>query len=99
MKDIASDCPVQKTAHLLSDMWTILIFRELLSSPARFCDIERNLVGISSRTLTIKLKKLESEGIVVKRVTSNQYELTKKGKGLDVVIDAMRAYGKRYLKK
>lgn len=96
MKATTSSCPVQKTAHLLSDMWTMLIFRELLKAPARFCDLERGLHGISTRTLTLKLRHLEEEKLV-KKNTDNQYSLTKKGKGLDTVIRAMRRYGEQYL--
>ena len=52
-------CPIAKVATLLSDVWTILIIRDLLSSPKRFTELQHSLQGISSRTLTLKLKKLE----------------------------------------
>ncbi|MEI7709400.1 MAG: helix-turn-helix domain-containing protein [bacterium] len=96
MKNKNNTCPVHKTAHLLSDMWTMLIFRQLLVTPAGFCELERSLEGISPRTLTLKLKKLEAEKLI-KKAKDSIYELTKKGKGLEMVIDAMRNYGKKYL--
>jgi DNA-binding HxlR family transcriptional regulator len=89
-------CPVQKTATLLSDTWTMLIIRDLLEGPRRFCDLERSLEGISTRTLTLKLKKLESEKLV-RKLASGSYAATPRGKGLRAVELAMRRYGERYL--
>jgi DNA-binding HxlR family transcriptional regulator len=89
-------CPVQKTATLLSDTWTMLIIRDLLEGPRRFCDLERSLEGISTRTLTLKLKKLESEKLV-RKLANGSYNATPRGKGLRTVESAMRRYGEKYL--
>lgn len=86
------DCPVAKTALLLSDTWTMLIIRDLLKEKMRFCEIESSLSGISSRTLTLKLKRLEEERIVIK--SDLYYLLTTKGKKLKKIIDAMELWGK-----
>ena len=85
-------CPIAKTAEMLSDTWTILIIKELMVSQRRFCELEKELSGISTRTLTLKLKKLVTEKIVEKNDII--YSLTGKGKKLKMVFDAMRAYGK-----
>lgn len=92
----AAPCPVQKTAALLSDLWTMLIIRDLLEGPRRFCELERSLEGISTRTLTLKLKKLEAESLIKKRQGGN-YAVTARGRGLRAVEAAMRRYGKKYL--
>ena len=89
-------CPTTKTASLLSDTWTMLIVHSLLEESKGFCELERDLNGISTRTLTLKLKKLEEERLV-KRSEEGVYELTEKGKGLKVVERAMRSYGEKYL--
>ena len=89
-------CPITKTATLLSDTWTMLIVRSLLGGPKRFCELERDLEGISTRTLTLKLKKLESDRIIKKNGVG-LYEPTKKGKGLRMVEQAMKRYGEKYL--
>ena len=89
-------CATTKTATLLSDTWTMLVVRYLLDAPKGFCELERDLDGISTRTLTLKLKKLEQERIV-KKSKEGCYELTEKGKGLKVVERAMRSYGEKYL--
>lgn len=89
----AHQCPVSKTATLLSDTWTILIVHQLLRSPMRFCELERALGTISTRTLTLKLHRLEAIGIVEKK-DEHHYSLTPSGKKLKKVIDAMEAWGK-----
>lgn len=87
-----TNCSVAKTATLLSDTWTMLIIRDLLKQKMRFCELEKSLEGISTRTLTLKLKRLEEEGIVLK--IDLYYILTTRGKKLKKVIDAMELWGK-----
>jgi DNA-binding HxlR family transcriptional regulator len=74
----------------------MLIAHSLLERPKGFCDLERDLDGISTRTLTLKLKNLESERII-KKSKEGCYELTEKGKGLRMVESAMKRYGEKYL--
>ena len=95
-------CPVCRTAEVISGKWTLLIIRDLADSSLRFCELERSLEGISPRTLSLRLRALEEQGIVTRqtypevppRVT---YELTDKGRALVPLIEDMRAYGRRWL--
>lgn len=96
MKKTPVECPVSKVAELLSDTWTILIIHFLIEHPYGFCDLERALDGISTRTLTLKLNKLIEEKMA-KKNKDGIYEATPKGKGLKVVEDAMKRYQKKYL--
>lgn len=96
------ECPVCRTAEVISGKWTLLIIRDLADSPLRFCELERSLDGISPRTLSLRLRALEEEGIVERqtypevppRVT---YALTDKGRALIPLIDDMRTYGRKWL--
>jgi DNA-binding HxlR family transcriptional regulator len=90
-------CPITKTVTLLSDAWTMLVMRALTESPKRFCELERWLDGISTRTLTLKLKKLQAEGML-KKSNDGIYSATKKGMGLQIIEQAMITYSKLYLK-
>ena len=58
----------------------------------RFSDLERSLKGISTRTLTNKIKDLESKDLISKK--DIYYFLTKKGVKFEKVLDAMFTYGK-----
>jgi DNA-binding HxlR family transcriptional regulator len=84
-------CPLAQVALLLSDTWTIRIIHSLLAKEHRFCELERALSGISTRTLTLKLSRLVNEGIAQK--SESGYSLTKKGKQLKGVLSAMEKFG------
>ena len=90
-----SNCPVAAVAQLLSDAWTMLIIRDLLRGPQRFGTLCESLDGISTRTLTAKLKRLTEAGIVVRKEPA--YALTPQGRKLARIIRAMSVYGEQYL--
>ena len=95
-------CPVCRTADVISGKWTLLIIRDLADSSLRFCEIERSLTGISPRTLSLRLRALEEQGIVERRTFPEvpprvEYALTDKGKALVPLIEDMRTYGRRWL--
>jgi len=96
MNNKLSNCPVHKTAELLSDVWTMLIMHTLQNKPMRFCELQHTLNGISTRTLTLKLKKLESLDLIIKN-TDSAYATTEKGAGLSTIIRAMKKYGEKFL--
>lgn len=96
MKKTNHKCPISSTIDILSDFWTMHIIYNLQDSSKRFCDLEKNLDGISTRTLTLKLKKLQEEKMLNKNVDGS-YELTDKGHGLKTVTEAMKKYGEKYL--
>ena len=89
-------CPITKVAELLSDTWTMLIMRALTEGPKRFCELEAWLGKISTRTLTLKLQKLTTEGLVEK-LPDGYYKATQKGAGLKIIERAMVKYGEQYL--
>jgi DNA-binding HxlR family transcriptional regulator len=96
-------CPVCHTAEIISGKWTLLIIRDLADGRSRFCELERSLEGISPRTLSLRLRALESEGIVERRTYPEvpprvEYRLTAKGKALVPLIEQMRRYGREWLR-
>lgn len=94
-KKLHNNCPIAKVAVLLSDPWTMLIIRDLLKRPMRFSDLQKSLEGISSRTLTIKIKQLEFEKIIFKKDTY-YYSITLKGSKFKNILKAMEDYGKSF---
>src|ERR671919_175589 len=95
-------CPVCRTAEIISGKWTLLVLRDLADSSQRFCELERSLEGISPRTLSLRLRALEEQGIVERRTYPEvpprvEYALTDKGKALLPLIEDMRTYGRRWL--
>jgi DNA-binding HxlR family transcriptional regulator len=95
-------CPVCRTAEIVCGKWTLLVIRDLAEGRSRFCELERSLQGISPRTLSLRLRALEEEGIVARQTFPEvpprvEYALTEKGRALVPLIEDMRAYGLRWL--
>ncbi|MHB8533194.1 MAG: winged helix-turn-helix transcriptional regulator [Solirubrobacteraceae bacterium] len=95
-------CPVCMTAEIVCSKWTLLLVRDLHEGRSRFCELERSLTGISPRTLSLRLRALEEEGIVARQTFPEvpprvEYALTEKGRALLPIIDDMRAYGEGWL--
>src|SRR5438067_11728388 len=97
-----SNCPVARTARIISGKWTLLIIRDLASGVKRFNQLERSLSGISPKTLSERLRSLEEEGILFRQTFAEvpprvEYSLTEKGQDLVDVIESMRSYGQQWL--
>jgi DNA-binding HxlR family transcriptional regulator len=97
-----SRCPVCRTADVVCGKWTLLVIRDLAEGCSRFCELERSLEGISPRTLSLRLRALEDEGIVTRNTFPEvpprvEYALTEKGEALVPLIEDMRRYGNRWL--
>lgn len=95
-------CPVCRTAELVCGKWTLLLVRDLAAGRARFCELERSLAGISPRTLSLRLRALEEEGVLERHTYPEmpprvEYALTEKGMALVPIVEGMRAYGEHWL--
>ncbi|HCV00174.1 MAG: transcriptional regulator [Dehalococcoidia bacterium] len=94
-------CPVASTLDLVGDRWTLLIVRDLLKGNARFSELGRSVEGITSSVLSARIKLLEEEGLVDRRLYSkhpprSEYFLTSKGHSLGVVVGALATWGERH---
>ena len=101
MKEI-SLCPrLSKALDLIGKRWTALIIYQLLEGPQRFNAIEAAL-PISGRLLSERLKELEKEGIVGRKVYSEipirvEYSLTEKGRSLEATVREIENWSKNWL--
>jgi DNA-binding HxlR family transcriptional regulator len=99
-----TECPVLATARIVSGKWTLLVLRDLAQGARRFSELERSLLGISPRTLSLRLRALEEEGIVERRTYAEvpprvEYALTPLGATLAAPMRSLAqwsvAHGKR----
>ncbi len=95
-------CPVARTAEIIGNKWTPLIVRDLARGCRRFSELERSLHGISPKTLSERLKRLEEAGVIDRCCYAEvpprvEYSLTAKGHDLLPVIESMRAFGVAWL--
>src|SRR5215204_2864750 len=95
-------CPVARTAQIIGNKWTPLIVRDLATGQRRFSELERSLTGISPKTLSERLKRLEEADVVERQCFAEvpprvEYSLTERGFALLPVIEQMRAFGNHWL--
>jgi DNA-binding HxlR family transcriptional regulator len=96
-------CPYYHQAiELIGKRWTGAIVDALLPSPRRFCEIAQAIPQISDRLLSMRLRELESEGIVERRVFDGspvrvEYALTRKGHALEPAIGALRFWAREWI--
>jgi DNA-binding HxlR family transcriptional regulator len=102
MKMDKSICPrFEKAMTILSQRWTGMIIYQLLSGPQRFCTIESS-IGVSGRVLSERLKDLEIEGIVKRKVYPDtpvriEYSLTDKGIALEPLMRDIEKWSQSWL--
>lgn len=94
------NCPVERAANVIGGKWTLLILRDLFTGTKRFGELRASLTGISPKTLTERLRALEQEGIVVRKIYPEvpprvEYSLTTRGQKLGPIIEGMREWGER----
>ncbi|MCE5337676.1 MAG: helix-turn-helix transcriptional regulator [Methanomicrobiaceae archaeon] len=86
------ECTVNQTVKYLGKKWMLLIILELYKGDGytrRFTEVKERLPGITAKVLSARLKELEEEGLVEKRVEAgtvpvrSEYTLT--GSGLEMV--------------
>ena len=88
-------CPrFQYTLELLGRRWIGAILRNLVPAPRRFNEIQAAVPGLSDRLLSERLRELEAEGIVARKVHDDRpvrvtYELTDCGRSLEPVLRAV----------
>ena len=95
-------CSVAACAEIIGAKWTALLVHDLSEGPRRFSELEHSCCGISPRTLSERLRWLESEGIIGRRSYPEspprvEYDLTEKGEALLPIIDEMRRFGHEHL--
>jgi DNA-binding HxlR family transcriptional regulator len=89
-------CPVARSLEVIGEKWSLLIVRDLLRGPQRFTDLLRGLNNITPKWLTLRLRELESAGIVERDQEPGRkevrYRLTEKGAQLGPIA-ALNVWG------
>lgn len=78
----------------------MLLLHNLFEGKKRFGELEHTLQGISPKTLSLRLKELEHEGIITKKVFAEvplhvEYTLTAKGRSLEEIFQKMQEWGEK----
>ena len=95
-------CGFSRALEIVGERWALLIVRDLLVGPKRFSDLQRGLPGIPSNILTTRLKELEDDGIIQRRLLPRPsgaivYELTEQGRELEGPVISLGRWGAKRL--
>lgn len=91
-------CGLAHALDVLGGRWTLLIVRELLTGPKRYKDLLAGLPGIGTNLLAQRLRFLEEQNIVERRMlpapaSTEAYDLTERGRALEPVLVEMVRWG------
>ena len=64
----AATCPARVLFDQIADKWSMMILSVLDPAPQRFNAIRRQIEGLSQKSLTQTLRKLERNGLITRRV-------------------------------
>lgn len=95
-------CGLAYALDVIGERWTLLIIRELVAGPRRYTDLMEGLPGISTNLLSTRLKSLEAQGVIRRRVLpppagSMVYELTALGRSLEPALLALGHWGAQFV--
>ncbi|QOY55319.1 helix-turn-helix transcriptional regulator [Candidatus Sulfurimonas marisnigri] len=97
-------CSVGVTLDIFNDKWKLSIIWHLLDNDKRFKELSEEISEITQKTLTVKLKELESKNIIHREVFPEVplkvvYSLTPIGQKLRSVLESMFNWGIEYVKE
>ena len=98
-----ASCPVARALDVIGDWWSLLIIRDAFNGARRFGEFQSGL-GIAKGMLSTRLRNLTESGVLEMTPASDgsayrEYTLTEKGRGLFLVIVALRQWGEDHLYK
>ncbi len=99
------DCTIYQTANFIGKRWTLLILLELYkgdSKTKRYSELKNNLPRITPKILSTRLKELEKEKLVNKKIDVKvfpvkcEYSLTKSGEDFIRIIKDIKKWALRW---
>ncbi len=104
LEELFGVCPYATAQKILSGKWALVILHALSDGTYRFNELQRMLPDMTQTTLTRQLRSLEEYGIIRRTVYPQippkvEYDLTEIGEDFITVLNAMEAWGNRYIEK
>jgi DNA-binding HxlR family transcriptional regulator len=91
-------CGLTYAMNLLGGRWKLLILHKLEEQKRRFSELKKTLPHITDRMLTLQLRELERDGLIVRTVFAEvpprvEYALTATGQALSPTWKNLEAWG------
>lgn len=98
---IEEACPLVEVLDRVAGKWSIGILTAAARGPIRFTELERAVEGISRRMLTLTLRRLERDGLLVRTVYPTvpprvEYELTDIAAELHEYLQGLVGWAERH---
>lgn len=100
--DCQNRCPVEAALDVIGNKWKGIILYHLLSGVKRFNELKRLIPGVSQRVLTLQLRELENDKVVIRTVYPQvppkvEYALSDLGSSLEPILIALREWGEQVI--
>ncbi|MDF2384051.1 helix-turn-helix transcriptional regulator [Nostoc ellipsosporum NOK] len=98
-------CTVSLTMDLVGGKWKAVILYHLKNEPKRYNELRKEMPSITEMTLSLQLKQLEKDGMVIRKVYGKKppvkvvYSLTDFGKSFVPVLEAITKWGNQVVRK
>jgi len=95
-------CPVFNTFNIIGKKFSLLILRNMIyNNQRRFNEFLNSIEEINPKTLSIRLKEMEKDGIISRQIFHEtpvriEYHLTQKGKELRPILEQMALFSLKY---
>ena len=91
-----------RAVELIGSRWTGAIIQTLLQGRTRYAVIKAAIPDITDRMLSERLRSLETEDLVTRRVIADtpvrvEYELTEKGRSLESALHEISTWADRWI--
>jgi DNA-binding HxlR family transcriptional regulator len=97
-------CPVNNTLKLMGKKFTMLIIRNMVQQEHKRFNQFLEIENINAKILSARLKEMEKDGLIKRDVFNEtpvriEYNLTRKGKALESILNQMAAFSMQYCAK
>lgn len=94
-------CKLDWAFEVIRGKWKAVILCHLLDGTKRFLELQRITHGVSHKVLNEKLKELEDDGLIHKKVYTElppkvEYYLTSKGREYATILKEIELLGEKY---
>ena len=100
--ELIKNCPIDNTFKIIGKKFTVHIIRNMaMMGQTRFNQFLNSIEDSNPKTLSARLKEMEKSGLITRKVYDEvpirvEYNLTKKGKDLQGLLDQMAAFSMKY---